>query len=227
LPPSQGCLPVNITETPESIILNSRINSGLWPFNSKTQIPHAGVWTFDYVHKIKPQADAVAMDEDEFMRFIGVRFDAIDAVNAICPSDGDHIAIAPSAFHHGLHEDDGIAHPQPQPLPHSPSPSDWERVPPLSAPELQNELHERAGDLCTAQWLTLRQSMMLVKRIGNIYLQIDIIVSLWPRIIDWHGFDQVKSKIPFQNSSLRTTNSKAENLFSFLTIDAAPGDASY
>jgi hypothetical protein len=195
------------------------MNSGPWPFDSKTAIPHAGVWTFDYVHKIKPPADAVAMDDSEFMKFIGVRFDVIDAIDAVGSRDGnyDNSVLSPSDIDRDVHENDEILHSRLQPPPQLPSPCDWQRVPSLTVPGLQNDLHERARDVCTSQWLTLRQSMMLVKRIGSIYLQIDIIVSLWPRIIDWHGFDQVRSK------SLKI--SKLEP-FMFLTTDAASGDAS-
>lgn len=213
LPPPQGCLPVNIAESPESIILNSKMNSEPWPYTSRIGLPHAGVWTFDYVHKLKPPAGAVAMDEQEFLSFIGFNFDddRDDDGYGHCDSrgdggggDGDNDSVGDAGNCSTLDhedEDDRNAHDETKRISkqhnvHCPSPSDWELVAPLSTLELQNDLHDRARNLCSVHFLTLRQAMMLVTRLGNMFLQIDVIVSLWPRIIDWHGFDQVVQDNP-------------------------------
>ena len=50
-PPVQGRLPVNVAEAPESVILNSKLNGEMWTFNSRTSLPHGGIWMFDYVHR--------------------------------------------------------------------------------------------------------------------------------------------------------------------------------
>ncbi len=190
LPPPQGCLAVNIAEAPESIILNSKMNSEPWPYNSKTALPHAGIWTFDYVHKAKPPAGAAAMDEAEFLKFIGFDFVELCGVGNDSDtdnSDGDSIE--------DQHTDTGTDHNSSltqTSVPHSPSPTDWQLVPALTTPALKDDLHERARDMCTKHWFTLRQSMMVVKRLGSLHLQVDVIVSFWPRIIEWHGFDQVR-----------------------------------
>lgn len=210
LPPPQGCLPVNITESPESIILNSKMNSEPWPYSSRIGLPHAGVWTFDYVHKVKPPSSAVAMDEQEFLSFIGFNFDdnREDGGHGHCGScgdgggDGDNGSVRDAGNRSSTDPDLQDADDRNAPdetkrtSTHCPSPSDWELIPPLSTLELQNDLHDRARNLCSVHFLTLRQAMMLVRRLGNMFLQIDVIVSLWPRIIDWHGFDQVLPDIP-------------------------------
>jgi hypothetical protein len=206
LPPPAGCLPVNIAESPESIILNSKINGDAWPYNSKTGLPHVGIWTFDYVHKVKPPAGAHAIDEEEFLTFIGWRFGVADvdsddensghSGNDLLSQDdaAPQMQLSSSSDSSGDAEHLANEAPSNTELPSEPQPtslSDWELVPPLSSPQLQNDLHERARGLCTTHWFTLRHAMMLVQRLGSLNLQIDVIVSLWPRIIDWHGFDQV------------------------------------
>jgi hypothetical protein len=190
------------------------MNSEPWPYTSRIGLPHAGVWTFDYVHKLKPPAGAVAMDEQEFLSFIGFEFedDRVDDGHGHCGiggdggGDGDNcnggdVENCSAIDHHLQDEDDRNTHDKPNCISkqhnlHSPSQSDWELVPPLSTLELQNDLHDRARALCSVHFVTLRQAMMLVRRLGNMFLQIDVIVSLWPRIIDWHGFDQVVQDNP-------------------------------
>jgi hypothetical protein len=186
LPPPPGCLPLNVAESPESIILNSKMNGQAWPFTSRTALPHSGLWSFDYVHKSKPPADAAAMPEDQFLALVGLSLvqgdegDRNPADNCInSTTDPDTTASespAPTAPPELLH----------------PSQYDWRRVQPLSSLELQNEFYEIARELCRTQFFSVRQALMLVTRLGILHHQIDIIVSLWSRIIDWHGFDQVR-----------------------------------
>ncbi len=201
---------MNISEAPESIILNSKLNGEEWSFNSRTGLPHAGVWTFDYVHKVKPHASAQAMDEAQFMEFIGWSFELeadIGKNNDVESPRSSNTAESPTIPGADLNRDgcgsgvsddfssnDESSIPAPSRPVRSPCISDWQLVLPLPTSDLQNDLHERARALCTTHYLSLRQAMMLVKRIGKLYLQVDIIVSLWPRIIEWHGFDQVRKK---------------------------------
>jgi hypothetical protein len=196
LPPPQGCLPVNVAEAPESIILNSKMNGEPWPYNSKTGLPHAGIWTFDYVHKAKPPAGAAAMDEAEFLKFIGFDFVELSGVRNDSDSDSASDDIEDkhtNTDHNSLPTHSSTPHlPSTTDWQHLPSPTDWQLVPPLSTPALKNDLHERARDVCSKYWFTLRQAMMLVKRLGSLHLQVDVIVSFWPRLIEWHGFDQVR-----------------------------------
>ncbi len=199
---------MNIAEAPESIILNSKLNGEVWSFNSRTGLPHAGIWTFDYVHKVKPHASAQAMDEAQFMDFIGWSFEVQGKIGedsdvesprsssaAESPTmpgaDSSRIGFG-SCGSDVFSSNDESSIPAPSHPVRSPCISDWQLVQPLPTSDLQNDLHERARALCTTHYLSLRQAMMLVMRIGKLYLQIDIITSLWPRIIDWHGFDQVR-----------------------------------
>ncbi len=155
---------------------------------------------------MKPPAGAPAIDEEEFLTFIGWRFGVADVDSDdenSSHSDNDllsHDDAAPRTQLSSSSDSSGDAGhlaneaPSNTELPSEPQPtslSDWELVPPLSSPQLQNDLHERARVLCTTHWFTLRHAMMLVQRLGSLNLQIDVMVSLWPRIIDWHGFDQV------------------------------------
>ncbi len=182
------------------------MNGETWLFNSKTALPHAGIWTFDFVHKVKPPAHAVAMSEEQFMELIGWNFDVQGArmnhnhINSetciFADTQGPEDTQPDMSLGDDSSGDDNATAPSPpcRPL----ALSDWQLVSPLPSIELQSDLHGRSRALCNTCYFTLRQAMMLVSRIGKLHLQIDIIVSLWPRIIDWHGFDQVCPTTPKQ-----------------------------